>query len=69
MHNYTHEYKRASKKVGNKKVSFLAYLGSRCETKGCNDNRRPARLDLVQSHNDETGEMFSRKNSRIVKQP
>jgi len=68
MHNYTHEYKRASKKVGNRKVTFLSYLGSRCSTEGCTDNRRPARLDTVQAHNDATGEMFSRGSSRVVKQ-
>ena len=56
MHNYTHEYKSVTKKVKGKRVTFLSYLGSRCKTEGCPDQRKRAILDLVKRHNDETGE-------------
>lgn len=66
MHNYSHEYKKVSKKVRGRRISFFSYLGSRCKTEGCPDSRKRATLDLVKKHNEETGDVFSRSNSLVV---
>lgn len=66
MHKYTHEYKMVKPKGA--PSPFPQYIGSRCATETCPDNRRPTVLAVVKSHNDETGDFFGTTgNTRVVK--
>jgi hypothetical protein len=68
MHNYTHEYKRVTKKTREGNIHISQYLGSRCSTEGCQDGRNRATLDLVKRHNDATGEvMFPAQSMHVQK--
>lgn len=66
MHNYTHEYKMVKAKGARK--PHPQYVGSRCSTETCPDNRRPTMLDVVKRHNDQTGDFFGTTgNTRTVR--
>lgn len=70
MHKYTHEYKMVNVKNDAGKVvgKRPAYVGSRCATPTCPDNRRPTTLDTVKRHNDDTHGFFGTTgNTRVVK--
>lgn len=66
MHAYTHEYTRKSVKVDGGFIHVSRYLGSRCSTEGCPDNRHRQFLPLVKDHNDRTGERLFPRQSRTV---
>ena len=67
MHKFTHEYTRRLKKTKTGPRQVVTYVGSRCQTEGCLEQRHRAMLPHVAKHNATANATFGRFSTFVQK--